>query len=213
MAKEPDRAQGKAGDKRGRGSVGTEQVVALVLFFFLSGLLGAACGSPTPTPTPTPTIAPLPTSSPAPSPTATPVPTPTLVATPTPAPPPLTEEEAKELLKEEVARRGVDLDTLRISIKGEPRCLSIRYASPHKVDGDVFRAQSTLISLAAAQLALRIQPPIDGGIRVSVIPEEDGEVGLRVIIIDNFSLQPWARGEISDREFTNEWMIATVPRE
>jgi hypothetical protein len=141
------------------------------------------------------------------------VPTLIPVPKPTPALPPLTEDEAKELLRESAAHRNVDLDTLRISIRGDPRWLSIRYSSPHKLDGSVFKAQMTLVVLEAAQMALRIQPPIDGGIRVSIIPEGDTEVGLRVVIIDDFSLEPWARGEISDREFIDEWVIGTVPRE
>jgi len=74
---------------------------------------------------------------------------------------------------------------LRVTIAGEPRSASIRYSSSYTVDSSVFRAQTVLVALAAAQAMARVQPPINGGMRLAVMPGgESEEVGLRVIIID-----------------------------
>jgi len=117
------------------------------------------------------------------------------------------------LIQEEATARGVAPDTLRVTIRGEPRSASIRYSSPYDVDGSVFQAQTTLVALAAARAMARVQPPINGGIRLAVIPDGEGEVGLRVIIIDWSSLEAWANGSISDQEFVGQWSEGTITRE
>ena len=165
----------------------------------LLGWLGVACQSP-------PTV-----STSAPLPTTTPTPAPTW--TPTPGPGPLTDAEAIALIKEEATARGVAPDTLRITIRGEPRSASIRYSSPYDVDGSVFQAQTTLVALAAARAMARVQPPINGGMRLAVMPGGESEVGLRVIIIDWSSLAAWANGSISDQDFVSQWTVGTVTRE
>ena len=171
--------------------------VAAVLCFL--GWLGIGCQAPSSPPT----SAPPPTTIPPPAPTRTPTPRPGL----------LTHGEAIALIQEEATARGVAPDTLRITIRGEPRSASIRYSSPYDVDGSVFQAQTTLVALAAARAMARVQPPINGGIRLAVIPDGEGEVGLRVIIIDWSSLEAWANGSISDQEFVGQWSEGTITRE
>ena len=171
--------------------------VAAVLCFL--GWLGMACQAPSPPPTSA-----LP-------PTITPTSAPT--RTPTPSLGSLTDAEAMALIQEEATARGVAPDTLRVTIRGEPRSASIRYSSPYDVDGSVFQAQTTLVALAAARAMARVQPPINGGIRLAVIPDGEGEVGLRVIIIDWSSLEAWANGSISDQEFVGQWSEGTITRE
>ncbi len=179
----------------------------------LLGWLGMACQAPptTPpsTPLPTPTHTRTPTSTPLPTATQTPVPTRML----TPTPGPLTDAEAIALVKEEVAARGVALNTLRITIGGQPRWASIRYSSSYAVDGSVFQSQTVLVALAVARVMIRVHPPINGGIRLAAIPGGESEVGLRVTIIDASSLQAWAKGSISDQEFVGQWTVGAVTRE
>ena len=163
----------------------------------LLACLGIACQSP---PT-TPTSAPLPTA------TLTPA------HTRTPTPVPLTDAEAIALVEEEVAARGVALHTLRITIAGEPRWASIRYSSSYAVDDRAFQPQTVLVALAVARVMARVQPPINGGIRLAVVPGGESEVGLRVIIIDGASLEVWANDSISDQEFVGEWTGGTITRE
>jgi hypothetical protein len=141
-----------------------------------------------------------------PSPTATPV------HTPTPTPGPLTDAEAIALVKDEATARGVAPDTLRITIRGEPRSASIRYSSTYDVDGSVFQAQTILVTLAAARAMARVQPPLNGGMRLAVMPVGESEVGLRVIAIDWASLEAWANGSISDQEFVSQWTEGIVTR-
>jgi len=171
--------------------------VAAVLCFL--GWLGMACHALSSPPTSA-----LP-------PTITPTSAPT--RTPTPSRGSLTDAEAMALIQEEATARGVAPDTLRVTIRGEPRSASIRYSSPYDVDGSVFQAQTTLVALAAARAMARVQPPINGGIRLAVIPDGEGEVGLRVIIIDWSSLEAWANGSISDQEFVGQWSEGTITRE
>jgi len=172
--------------------------VAAVLCFL--GWLGMACQAPSPTPT----SAPLPTTTPTPAPTRT----------PTPTPGPLTDAEAIALVEEEVAARGVAPHTLRVTMAGEPRSASIRYSSSYAVDSSAFRAQTVLVALAAAQAMARVQPPLNGGMRLTVMPGgESEEVGLRVIIIDWPSLEAWANGSISDQELVSQWTEGTITRE
>lgn len=185
----------------------------------LLGLLSVACqtASPTPTITPTPTATLSPTHTQSPTPTNTPPPTATLTPgptqTPTPTPGPLTEAEAIALVKEELVAHGVDLDTTNITIAGEPRSVSIRYASAYAVDSRAFEPQTVLVALAAARTLVRVQPPIIGGIRLAVRPEGENEVGLRVIVIDWSSLEAWASGSISDQDFVSLWTVGAVTRE
>jgi hypothetical protein len=70
-----------------------------------------------------------------------------------------------------------------------------------------------LIALAAARVLVRVQPPIDGGIRLAVIPGGESVVGLRVTVIDGSILEAWTNGSISDQEFVDLWMVGTVTRE
>ena len=151
----------------------------------------------------TPTSEPLPTITTAPSHTEAPTPTPGT----------LTDAEAIALVEEEAAARGVTLSTLRITIGREPRWASIRYASSYTMDSRAFRPQTVLVALAVARVLVRVQPPIDGGIRLAVIPGGESEVGLRVTVIEGSSLEAWANGSISDQEFVDQWMVGNVTRE
>lgn len=144
-------------------------------------------------------------------PTITPVPSHTQAPTPTPGP--LTDAEAIALMEEEAAARGVDISTLRIKIEADPRWANIRYSSSYTVDSRAFQPQTVLVALTAARVLVRVQPPIDGGIRLAVIPGGESEVGLRVTVIDGSSLEAWANGFISDQEFVDQWIVGTVTRE
>ena len=177
------------------------------------GWLAMGCqSSPATSSTPLPTATLIADHSRTPTSTATLTLTPTPV-TPTPVPGPLTEAEAIGLLKEELAARGVALGTLRIRIAGEPRCVSIRYASAYDVDSSVFHAQTVLVALAAARVVVRVRPPMNGGIRVAVIPGGESNIGLKVTTMDGSSLEAWANGAMSDEEFVGEWTVGIVTRE
>ena len=139
--------------------------------------------------------------------------TPVETRMPTPAPGPLTEAEAIALVKEEMAARGVALHTVRITIGGEPRWASVRYASSYAVEGRVFQAQTVLVALAVARVMAQVHPPIDGGIRLAVIPGGESDVGLRVTVVDGPTLEAWADGSISDQEFVDAWTVGTVTTE
>jgi hypothetical protein len=102
---------------------------------------------------------------------------------------------------------------LRITIKRESRSATIRYYSSYTVDSSVFQAQTILVALATARAMVRVQPPLDGGMRLAVIPAGEGEVGLRVIVIDWASLEAWANGSISDQEFVSQWTEGAITRE
>ena len=144
-------------------------------------------------------------------PTITPVPSHTQA--PTPAPGPLTDAEAIALVEEEVTTRGVALSTLRITIEEEPRWVSIRYSSSLTVESRAFQPQTVLVALAVARVLVRVQPPVDGGIRLAVIPGGESEVGLRVTVIDGSSLEAWTNNSITDQEFVDQWVVGTVTRE
>lgn len=174
-------------------------IAAVGVVLSLLGWLGMACQAPSPTPTGATSL------------TTTPTLVPTLATTPTPGP--LTDAEAIALVKEEVAARGVAPHTLRITIGGEPRSASIRYSSSYDVNSKVFQAQTVLVALAVARATSRVQPPLNGGIRLAVIPAGEGEVGLKVTIIDWASLEAWASGSISDQEFVGQWSEGIVTRE
>ena len=128
-------------------------------------------------------------------------------------PGPLTDAEAIALAGEELVSRGVAPHTARITIGGEPRRASIRYSSSYSVDGQAFQAQTVLVALAMSRVMARVQPPLDGGARVAVLPDGEGEVGLRVTVIDGSSLEAWANGSISDQDFVSDWTVGTVTRE
>jgi hypothetical protein len=132
---------------------------------------------------------------------------------PTPGPGALTEAEATALVKEEMAARGVALHTVRVTIGGEPRWASIRYSSSYAVEGRVFQAQTVLVALAVARVMTQVHPPIDGGIRLAVIPGGESDVGLRVTVVDGSTLEAWANGSISDQEFVAAWTVGTVTTE
>jgi hypothetical protein len=116
-------------------------------------------------------------------------------------------------LEKEVTARGVDFQTIRITMSEEPRLVSIRYSSSFAIEDRPFQAQTVLVALAAARVLSRVQPPIDGGIRLAVMPGGEGEVGLRVTIITGSSMEAWINGSISDQEFVSLWMAGTVTRE
>jgi hypothetical protein len=141
-----------------------------------------------------------------PAPASTP---PTLTLTPGP----LTDAEAIGLIKEEMAARGVALRTLRVRVAGEPRWTSIRYSSAYDVDSSVFKAQTVLVALSVARVIVRVRPPMNGGVRLAVIPGGESNTGLRVTIIDGSSLEAWANGAISDEQFVGEWTFGIVTRE
>lgn len=166
-----------------------------VILCFLGWLL-MACQAPLPPPTSTP----LPTIAPTPAPTQT------------PTPGPLTDAEAIELIKKETAARGVAPQTLKITIGQESRSASIRYSSSYAVDSKIFRIQTTIVGLNVARALARVQPPLKGGIRLSIIPAGEDLVGLRVIVIDWPLLEAWANGVISDQEFVNQWTVGNVTR-
>jgi len=131
----------------------------------------------------------------------------------TQTPGPLTDAEAIALAGEELVSREVDPHTATITIGSEPRRASIRYSSSYSVDGPAFQAQTVLVTLGVSRVMARVQPPIDGGARVAVLPDEEGEVGLRVTVIDGTSLEAWANGSISDQDFVSGWTVGTGTRE
>jgi hypothetical protein len=112
-----------------------------------------------------------------------------------------------------VSSRGVDPDTVRIRIGGQPRRASVRYTSAYLPDRSEFRAQMMLITLATATAILRVDPPIDGGLDVAVLPSEQGEVGLLVATIDRTTLDAWASGILSDQEFVAAWQLGAATRQ
>lgn len=196
---------------------GKRRHAAASAVLFLLGWLCMACQSPPtmPTNTPIPTASPIPAHTRVPTsevlPTIAPAPSHTQAPTPTPGP--LTDAEAIALMEEEAAARGVDISTLRIKIEADPRWANIRYSSSYTVDSRAFQPQTVLVALTAARVLVRVQPPIDGGIRLAVIPGGESEVGLRVTVIDESSLEAWANGSISDQEFVDQWIVGTVTRE
>ncbi len=102
---------------------------------------------------------------------------------------------------------------MKIEVAEKPRRASVRYASSYPIESHVFQAESVLITLAVARTVARIEPIMTGGLNLSVMPGGDGEVGLRVTIIEHSSLKAWSQGAISDREFVSEWTIAAVTKE
>ena len=175
----------------------------------LLGWLTVTCQYPPPTASPT--LPPTATSTSTPASTATLTPAPT--APPTATPIPLTDLQATDLLRQEVASRGVDPDTVRIRIGGQPRRVSIRYTSTYHPDSREFRAQMILNTLAAASITLRVDPPVEGGLDVAVLPVEGGELGLLVTTVDRSVLDAWASGSLSDQEFVAEWQTGIVTKE
>jgi hypothetical protein len=104
-------------------------------------------------------------------------------------------------------------DTVRIRILADPRAASIRYSSAYSVDSSVFYAESVLIALAVARTASAVDPPLMDGIRLAVIPGGEGDIGLRVTVINGSSLAAWAEGAISDQEFIDAWTVAAATKE
>jgi hypothetical protein len=112
-----------------------------------------------------------------------------------------------------LAARGVALGTARVTLKGEPRAVSVRYATTYKLDSDVFTAQTILVALAVSRVVLRVEPPIEGGINLSILPSEGAQVGLLVIAIGGPALEQWANGSLSDQQFVGEWTVGNVTTE
>jgi hypothetical protein len=125
----------------------------------------------------------------------------------------LTEAETIALIQQEISARGVDPHTVRIKIAGEPRTAVVRYSSSYAIDGRAFQPQRILIALAVARVLARVDPPVSGGLRLSVIPSGTSEVGLVVTVIDGSSLAAWADDSLTDREFGDTWTVWTVTRE
>ena len=70
-----------------------------------------------------------------------------------------------------------------------------------------------MLTLSIASAVRRVQPPIEGGFSLSVLPEEADEMGLLVISVDRSSLNRWAGGSLTDQEFVAEWNVGVVTRE
>jgi hypothetical protein len=102
---------------------------------------------------------------------------------------------------------------VRITTRDESRRLSIRYSSTLRVDDRAFEPQTVLIALAVARIAARVDPPMSGGIHLGVIPGGDGEVGVRVTVIEGIVLQSWANNSITDQEFVGQWIVGSLTRE
>lgn len=116
-------------------------------------------------------------------------------------------------MREALTARGVDPGTVRLAIKKDSRTVSVRYNSAYHPDSAVYRAQTLLIALAVSRVALRVEPPLEGGVQVSIIPELDDEIGLKVILIDWTSLTAWAEGMLSEEGFVAAWAVGSIPRE
>ena len=139
-----------------------------------------------------------------------------LPATPSsepPAPLSLTDSQAMALIEKELVAHRVALDTVRIAIGGEPRRVSIRYSSAYSVDHPAFEPQRVLVALAVSRVLAGVQPPLDGGMRLSAIPAGEGEIGLKVTVIGASSLDAWANNALPEREFVSEWDVWSMTRE
>jgi len=131
----------------------------------------------------------------------------------TPTPGPLTEAQAIALVGEELAARGVAAHKARIVIGENPRRVLVRYSSSLGVDSRAFQPQTVLIALAVARAMVRVYPPIDGGIRLAIMPTGASNVGLKVVIIEQPHLQAWSEGLISDPEFVSRWRMFDITKE
>lgn len=189
----------------------------LAAALFLVSWLGAACqsspGTPAGTFLPAATCSRAPAQTPTSAPLAAAALTPAPARAPTPPRGPLTDADARVLIRDEIVARGVASDTVRITTRDESRRLSIRYSSTLRVDDRVFEPQTVLIALAVARITARVDPPMSGGIHLGVIPGGDGEVGMRVTIIEGAVLQAWSNNSIGDREFVSQWIVGSVTRE
>ena len=130
-----------------------------------------------------------------------------------PAPLSLTDSQAIALIEKELVAHRVAVDTVRIAIGGKQRRVSIRYSSAYSVDQPAFEPPRVLVALAVSRLLAGVQPPPDGGVRLSAIPAGDGEIGLKVTVIGASSLAAWANNALSDREFVGEWDVWSMTRE
>lgn len=131
----------------------------------------------------------------------------------TPERSPLSEAEALAQLVDMLGRRGVDDEATRLALGGDPLWLNVRYASQHVAESQYFGLQIVLVAMDAAHVAVRLRPPVDGGIKVAALPAGESEVGLKVILVYGHDLQRWADGELSEQEFVYEWEVGTVPKE
>jgi hypothetical protein len=122
-------------------------------------------------------------------------------------------DEAIALIKQEIAARGVDPDTVRVSIGRAPGRVSIRYATTYDIDGRAFEPQRVLIALAVARVAAQLEPAVDKGIHLAALPLGEDSVGLRVTTISGSDLRAWAEGSLSDPEFVATWTTGTVTRD
>ena len=180
--------------------------VARAAFCLCVGLL-AACQVAVATPTDPPQ--PTETSTPEPLPTSTPSPQPLPTATPGP----LSEAEAVALIEEQLAARSVDLETVRLTFRKEPRILSLRFTSPYDFGSTAYRAHSVLVPLLVSRIGVRVPSAVGDGIEVSIIPRGSEEVGLHVISIMGSTLEAWRAGDLSDQEFVADWTVGVIPKQ
>jgi hypothetical protein len=183
----------------------------------LLGIIAAACRGSTPAPAaqptqPPPSPSPVPPTA-TPRPSATPLPTARFAPTPGPALPSLSDADAIALIKEAVLRYGATEETVRISVAGEPRSVTVRYASALSTDQGVFDLQRILSTIAVARIAVRLEPPPAAGLSVGIIPAGDADVGLFLTLIDGETLARWTRGELNDVEFVRQWEMGAMTRE
>ena len=80
--------------------------------------------------------------------------------------------DAIAMLAEELAARGADPDTIRIQIEGQPRSVSIRFASLYDCASHVYRAQWVLAVLASCRIMLHVEPPVEGAFKWPSHPRE-----------------------------------------
>jgi hypothetical protein len=125
----------------------------------------------------------------------------------------LGDDEAIALIEQEIAARGVDPGTVRVSIGRDPRRVSVRYATAYDLAGRAFEPQRVLIALAVARVAARLRPAIGDGVYLAVLPLGESSVGLRVTTISGADLIAWTEGSLSDQEFVSTWTTGTVTRD
>lgn len=146
----------------------------------------------------------------APGPTATPPPEPT----PTTVPPatvdtrgeePLTDGEAIEWAEHAIVARGVAPETVRVTIGGEPRQATIRYASQHGSAEEAFGIETLLVGLEVSRVLARVEPMLTGGLSLGVMPTGEGETGLYMTDINGSTLRAWADGAMPEHAFVSSW--------
>jgi hypothetical protein len=90
---------------------------------------------------------------------------------------------------------------------------SVRYTSPYDWASSEYNAQAIISAMLISRAMLRVDPPIGGGLQVSIIPQGSAEVGLHVITITDSDLAAWADGSITDQEFVARWTNGIMTKE